>query len=43
MTRKVFLSIMAAAAVVLALLYTGKLRHPPRYVDRESGEAQQDA
>ena len=33
----------AAAAVVLALLYTGKLRHPPRYVDRESGEAQQDA
>ena len=32
-----------AAAVVLALLYTGKLRHPPRYVDRESGEAQQDA
>lgn len=24
----------AAAAVVLALLYTGKLRHPPRYVDR---------
>ena len=32
----------AAAAVVLALLYTGKLRHPPRYVDRESGEAQQD-
>ena len=33
----------AAATVVLALLYTGKLRHPPRYVDRESGEAQQDA
>ncbi len=33
----------AAAAVVLALLYTGKLRHPPRYVDRESGETQQDA
>ena len=33
----------AAAAVALALLYTGKLRHPPRYVDRESGEAQQDA
>ncbi len=24
----------AAAAVVLALLYTGKLRHAPRYVDR---------
>ena len=24
----------AAAAVVLALFYTGKLRHPPRYVDR---------
>ena len=33
----------AAAAVVLALLYTGKLRHPPRYIDRKSGEAQQDA
>lgn len=28
----------AAAAVVLALLYTGKLRHPPRYVDRDRGE-----
>ena len=28
----------AAAAVVLALLYTGKLRHPPRYVDRGTGE-----
>ena len=27
----------AAAAVVLALLYTGKLRHPPRYVDRGTG------
>ena len=24
----------AAAAAVLALFYTGKLRHPPRYVDR---------
>ena len=24
----------AAAAVVLALFYTGKLRHAPRYVDR---------
>ena len=23
-----------AAAAVLALFYTGKLRHPPRYVDR---------
>ena len=28
----------AAAAVVLALFYTGKLRHPPRYVDRDRGE-----
>ena len=27
----------AAAAVVLALFYTGKLRHPPRYVDRGAG------
>ena len=27
----------AAAAVVLALFYTGKLRHPPRYVDRGTG------
>ena len=27
----------AAAAVVLALLYTGKLRPPPRYVDRGTG------
>ena len=32
----------AVAAVLLALLYTGKLRHPPRYVDRERGETQQD-
>jgi len=29
----------AAAAVVLALFYTGKLRHAPRYVDRDTGEA----
>ena len=27
----------AAAAVVLALFYTGKLRHAPRYVDRGAG------
>ena len=27
----------AAAAVVLALFYTGKLRHAPRYVDRGTG------
>ena len=27
----------AAAAIVLALFYTGKLRHAPRYVDRGAG------
>ena len=28
----------AAAAVVLALFYTGRLHHPPRYVDRDPGQ-----